>query len=217
MFHTFTVHDAGRPPPATGEDLGSTWLTIDLSKGTCVEPPQPLSGRIQVRHPLVRLRLAPADEPVAQVRVEDLPVLENRKNRTWIVAARPSRQLGPQSLVILSTSLESSGVGRLAAVTGFSRHWVCFRVQGSKEPCGLCVPLVWAKLGALERNFHATRYAELPRLPRPHPEFADNPLITNSDVSPYEFESDEEDEPEGEEVDSLAIASEKRGHINEDP
>ena len=136
------------------------------------------------------LCLSAHDDEVVEVKVLDRPVRGEKRGMVWIVESRPPRQLANGQKIVLRTSEEVSGVGRLSTLDGLYRHWASFVIAGGppSRPCSLRVPIPWSSLSALESHAHTKHYSSLPKLPSPHPAFLNNPLITSDKESPYEFE-----------------------------
>ncbi|KAH9914295.1 uncharacterized protein B0H18DRAFT_959930 [Fomitopsis serialis] len=143
---------------------------------------------IPIPTPLPQLTLQHSNLPVTEVDVNEQPTMEERSGLTWIVKDRPHRQLAKQQLVRLQTESQRSGVGRLSRVVTLRRHWITFEITGARPKCTLRVPVPWVALDNLEGMTHASNYATLPSLPRPHPDFRHLPPFRNDKVNPYEFE-----------------------------
>ena len=127
--------------------------------------------------------------PVLDVYVFPEPVRSDEEQTVWAVAVRPETFLRRGQNIALKTSRQTSGIGRLSSLKEMFRHWVSFGITGSGGKCCLHVPIPWVSLSDIECLVHTRHYSTLPALPPPHPDF-DNPLITGSDESPYEFGKD---------------------------
>ncbi|TFY52701.1 hypothetical protein EVJ58_g9866 [Rhodofomes roseus] len=181
-------YEPPQPPPL------HLFHTIDLFSGRCEPTNTPLNS-FEPRtayHPLVILHLPATTDPVIHVKVQLKPSRDHQNNKAWIVASRPSSQLAVSARIVLHTNSESSGIGRLASINGFYRHWISFAIQGGEEWCSLRVPVPWTKLGPEAYHTHSSAYTTLPERPTPHPDFIGDPYITRAATSPYEFDFDEE-------------------------
>ena len=144
----------------------------------------------QIYTPLPRLTARrQRNETVKNVEVYPIPSVDPSGQQHWIVRLQPDSQIGKRQAIRLCIGACTSGVGRISDLAGMSRHWVSFKVSGSRGTCCLQVPIPWALLPPVECLTHTRLYTSLARLPAPHPLFAPNPIFATSDNSPYEFEN----------------------------
>lgn len=173
------------PPPLLSPTAGQgQQFTFRLDQQVTIEQSSSPSFHLPA------LGLSAHDDEVVEVRVLDRPVRGEKRGMVWIVDSQPAKQLANGQKIVLRTSEEMSGVGRLSNLDGMYRHWASFVITGGppSRPCSLRVPIPWSSLSALESHAHTKHYASLPKLPSPHPAFLSNPLIASDEESPYEFE-----------------------------
>ncbi|KAH9918112.1 uncharacterized protein B0H18DRAFT_958033 [Fomitopsis serialis] len=167
-----TPHNGDAPPPN--------------QKRKRQQPTPPITPLPQLIIPLSHL-------PIIDVEVTEQPTMEERNGLTWIVKDRPLKQLAKQQLIRLCTDSQRSGVGRLSQIVTLRRHWITFAISGARSYCTLRVPVPWVALDNIEGRSHASTYATLPNLPRPHPSFRHLPSFRNDGENPYEFDIEEEE------------------------
>ncbi|TFY68499.1 hypothetical protein EVJ58_g965 [Rhodofomes roseus] len=138
--------------------------------------------------PLPNLQLPHDPADALEVRVQRQPAIGEGEGLTWIVDEQPRIRLGKDQHITLIIGDTRSGVGRITHVTDMRRHWVTWTVDGGPKKCSLRVPVPWALLSDLEGLAHTRHYPSLPPLPAPHPIYRNNPLITRSTTTPYEFD-----------------------------
>ncbi|KAH9839783.1 uncharacterized protein C8Q71DRAFT_855094 [Rhodofomes roseus] len=146
-------------------------------------------------YPLPSLPLPPALETAVSVTVLPLPTVGNGRGLTWTVDDRPAEQLQKGKRITMRTDTQTSGIGRLSAISDLRRHWVTFTVAGATQPFNLRVPIPWASLEDLESYTHQHHYFDLPNLPPPHRFYADRPAFLDDKENPYEFDINEDDIP----------------------
>ncbi|KAH9839018.1 uncharacterized protein C8Q71DRAFT_722058 [Rhodofomes roseus] len=145
--------------------------------------------------PLPPLSIPPEDLPVVDVKVLPYPTTRYERGPTWIADERPTAQLHKGSRITLRTDAQSSGIGRLSAISDLRRHWVTFSIIGAQQQCNLRVPIPWVILDGLESFTHQEHYLSLPNDPPPHRSFIDIPAFRNNEDNPYEFDVNDEDIP----------------------
>ena len=122
------------------------------------------------------------------ITVRPRPAFEGGKGLTWVVEERPEGQVGTGQLIKLRRGEEETGIGQANTIVDLRRHWVTWEIKGGQTSCRLRVPIPWARLNGIEGVAHTSHYKTLPNTPPPHPAFAENPMITNEEDSPYEFD-----------------------------
>ncbi|KAH9832458.1 uncharacterized protein C8Q71DRAFT_860855 [Rhodofomes roseus] len=125
---------------------------------------------------------------ITQVKIAPKPIFGGGRGLTWVADERPASQLKKGSLISLSTASETSGIGKLSAISDLRRHWVTFTVTGADLPCNLRVPIPWSSLDDLESFTHQRNYFDLNNSPPPHTSFHHIPAFNNEEENPYEFE-----------------------------
>ena len=104
---------------------------------------------------------------LTRVRVLDRPRMSGREGMTWTVDEEPVSKLKTGSLVILCTSTNESGIGRLSTITDLRQHWVTFALAGAKSPTCIRIPTAWATLDDLAAYTFATYFHSLQPYPEP--------------------------------------------------
>ena len=172
---------------------GSSVLRFDSTVNTAVIPYHTQPGRLL---PRFRTKKKPHDHTL-HVSVFDDHEPDGTNGMIWVVRSRPDQMIRRGQAVELHTQSRSSGIGRLSRIYHMSRHWVTFRITGSRGLCSLRVPMLWVDLSDIERHAHSQHYLSLPLYPLPPAAFC-TPLILNAHSSPYEFNNENEnaiDEP----------------------
>ncbi|KAH9837265.1 uncharacterized protein C8Q71DRAFT_723553 [Rhodofomes roseus] len=161
------------------------------------ETSRSIAAKRRPPYPLPSLDLPPTDEPTIIIKVLPHPIIGRGIGRglTWTADERPAEQLKKGKSIKLCTTTQTSGLGRLSAISDLRRHWVTFAVAGAAQPCNLRVPIPWAALGDLEGFTHQYHYFSLPSLPPPHHTFTNRPAFQNDSENPYEFDIEEDEIP----------------------
>ncbi|KAH9926013.1 uncharacterized protein B0H18DRAFT_954902 [Fomitopsis serialis] len=162
-----------------------TPTVLDLNAPT----PSPPAHCLPILHPSHN-----ASNPLT-IEVDGIPE-RNGATWTWTVKKRPLSQIEAGQPVVLITGGSRSGTGLIEAVSELRRHWITWSLAGSPGIYGIRAPTSWSRLAGRDRTIHTTLYHLLPPLPPPHLSLTSNMLIRESNESPYEFESDEEEEAE---------------------
>ncbi|TFY68654.1 hypothetical protein EVJ58_g876 [Rhodofomes roseus] len=113
---------------------------------------------------------------------------EAQGTETWVVDGRPERHLARGHVLTLRHEHHVLGSGRISKVTGLTRHWVTFRLAGTREGAQIRVPIPWAGLSGLYCYTHTTTYHTLSQTPEPHAVFRGTPPFADPEENPYEFE-----------------------------
>ncbi|KAH9831283.1 uncharacterized protein C8Q71DRAFT_720936 [Rhodofomes roseus] len=137
----------------------------------------------------IRTSYQPAYSIEVDILVEPQPERdEDGRRETWIVKSQPSRQLARGHVITLHTGSHVIETGRVSKAVTLMRHWVTFRLTGSKDGLQIKVPIPWARLCDLDGYTHTLVYHTLPLLPEPHLAFRNKPDFQNPGSNPYEFD-----------------------------
>ncbi|KAH9830958.1 uncharacterized protein C8Q71DRAFT_727151 [Rhodofomes roseus] len=187
MFFAFSSGKTCRPPAqspiiqayhdghqATRPGVPSTTVFI-------TNPLQPTTRTHTTYQPAYTVEIDVFVEPAPDPDDED-------RRETWIVDRQPHRQLARGHVVTLRTENHVIESGRLSKVVTLMRHWVTFKITGSKAGLQIRVPIPWAHLCDLDGYSHTVLYRTLPMTPAPHHTFLNKPAFQNTDSNPYEFD-----------------------------
>ena len=132
-------------------------------------PPSRTKTEVSVCFPLPILNATTNDPKARLVRIKvlDRPRMSKNEGTTWTTEEEPVAGLRIGMLVILHTSINESGIGRISAVSDLRQHWVTFTLAGAKNPTHLRTPVIWTILEDLAAFAHSTYFQSLPALPGP--------------------------------------------------
>ena len=179
-----------RMAPRRSMPVGSSVIRFDPLPNPYLIPYPSLPGALL---PRFRTKKKRGEHPL-HISVFDRYEPEGTRGMIWVVGSRPTETIRKGQVIELHTQSRSSGFGRLSLISHMSRHWVTFRITGSRGLCYLRAPIPWVQMSAIECHAHSQHYLSLSLHPLPPTEFC-TPLILNSTTSPYEFNDDDPHTP----------------------
>ncbi|KAH9840201.1 uncharacterized protein C8Q71DRAFT_721919 [Rhodofomes roseus] len=127
--------------------------------------------------------------PLEEVLVRNVPEIDNAsRTETWVVDRQPGRPLARSHVLTLWAGDHMIGSGRISTITCLARHWVTFRLAGTRSGMRVRVPIPWAGLSGHASYTHTTQFLTLSPSPEPHEAFRNSPDFADPDANPYEFE-----------------------------